>query len=107
MRDRIREFDDAFRSSFDRSKGLPVSTAGVCSLLRDVRAIATREVATFAEFVEDNDPPGEHKSGASALFAPSAFPKFAFFLTTMRNRRIEPMPCVSFRGSFSKGLHHA
>ena len=54
MRDRIREFDDAFRSSFDRSKGLPVSTAGVCSLLRDVRAIATREVATFAEFAEDN-----------------------------------------------------
>ncbi|MBM3563442.1 MAG: DUF3768 domain-containing protein [Alphaproteobacteria bacterium] len=66
--------DDAFCRSFDRSKALPVLTAGVASLPSDVRAKAICEAVPFAEFAEDNDPPGEHNSGASILSAACNFP---------------------------------
>lgn len=66
-RERIRELNDAFRKTFDPSKGIPVLTAGVTSLPSDVRAMAIRKVVTFDEFTEENDPYGEHDFGAFDL----------------------------------------
>jgi hypothetical protein len=66
-RDRIRELNDAFRRTFDSSKGLPVLTAGVASLTSDTQAKAIRNVGTFDAFDRGNDPHGEHDFGAFEL----------------------------------------
>ena len=39
-------------------------TAGVGALPSDVKAMAIRKVATFADFTSDNDPTGEHDFGS-------------------------------------------
>jgi Protein of unknown function (DUF3768) len=44
--------------------GRVVTTAGVDALASDVKAMAIRKVATFAEFTPDNDPRGEHDFGS-------------------------------------------
>jgi hypothetical protein len=44
--------------------GRVVTTAGVDALASDVKAMAIRKVATFAEFTPDNDPHGEHDFGS-------------------------------------------
>jgi hypothetical protein len=59
---RIRELNDAFRTSFEG--GRVMLTAGIASLPDDVKAIIIRKVATFTAFSPDNDPYGEHDFGA-------------------------------------------
>jgi len=60
---RIRELNDAFRTSFDQKLGKAVLTSGVNSLPDDVRAMAIRKTATFDAFSPDNDPHSEHDFG--------------------------------------------
>ena len=64
-KERIRELNDAFRRSF--SGGRVMLTASVDALPSDVKAMAIRTVATFAEFTPDNDPYGEHDFGSFKL----------------------------------------
>lgn len=63
--ERIRALNDAFRSSFDG--GQVFLTASVEALPSDVKAMAIRKVATFADFEPDNDPHGEHDFGSFDL----------------------------------------
>ena len=62
-RERIRELNDALRTSFDPKLGRFVLTSGVDSLPSDVRTMVIRKVATFDAFAPDNDPHGEHDFG--------------------------------------------
>src|SRR5436305_13924822 len=59
--ERIRELNDAFRSTF--SGGKVVMTNSVCELPDCVRANALMKVATFSEFTTENDPYEEHDFG--------------------------------------------
>jgi hypothetical protein len=59
--ERIRELNDAFRSSF--SGGKVMMTPGVHELPDCVKADALVKVATFSEFTTGNDPYGEHDFG--------------------------------------------
>ena len=59
--ERIRELNDAFRSSF--SGGKMMMTPGVHELPDCVKADALVKVATFSEFTTGNDPYGEHDFG--------------------------------------------
>src|SRR6266536_4145855 len=56
--ERIRELNDAFRSTFNGGK--VVMTNSVYELPDCVRANALVKVATFSEFTGDNDPYEEH-----------------------------------------------
>jgi hypothetical protein len=59
--ERIRELNDAFRSTF--SGGQVMMTSGVDELPDCVKADALVKVATFSPFTSDNDPYGEHDFG--------------------------------------------
>ena len=63
-RERIRELNDALRTSLDPTLGKFVLTSGVDSLPSDVRAMVVRKVATFVAFTGDNDPHNEHDFGS-------------------------------------------
>ena len=78
-RDRIRELNDAFRKSLDPNLGKLVMTFGVSALPTDVRAMATRKVATFDAFSVDNDPHGEHDFGAFDLAGHKFFFKLDYY----------------------------
>lgn len=75
--DRIRELNDAFRSTF--IGGHVMLTASVDALPSDVRAMAIRKVATFDAFSEDNDPHGEHDFGAFDLAGHCFFWKLDYY----------------------------
>jgi hypothetical protein len=47
-RERIRELNDALRTTFDPKLGKAMLTSGVNSLPSDVRAMAIRKTVTFA-----------------------------------------------------------
>jgi len=57
-RNRIRELNDAFRTSFQG--GQVLLTAGVAALSDQTKANVLELVRTFAGFNGDNDPHGEH-----------------------------------------------
>ena len=56
--DRIRQLNDAFRSSFRGGKILV--TASVAELPDMVKAAALHQVAQYKDFAEANDPNGTH-----------------------------------------------
>jgi hypothetical protein len=62
-REKIRELNDAFRTSLDPNRGTVVMTQGVASIQRQIRAQALQAVRSFSAFGEDNDPHGEHDFG--------------------------------------------
>src|SRR5271165_532935 len=62
---RIRELNDAFRSTF--AGGKVVMTSGVDALPDMVKATALQKAATFDAFTDDNDPYGEHDFGSFEL----------------------------------------
>src|SRR5436853_6596698 len=62
---RIRGLNDAFRRTF--SGGKVMLTSGVNALPQLVKARALQLLATFDQFVEDNDPHGEHDFGSFEL----------------------------------------
>ena len=59
---RIRALNDAFRTTF--AGGRVMLTATVDALPSDIKAMAIRKVATFAEFDAADDPHGEHDFGS-------------------------------------------
>ncbi len=60
-RDRVREFNDAFRESFDPKLGIVVTTAGVDALSSSLRTTALRRVmaheplAAFTDLTREHD----------------------------------------------------
>jgi hypothetical protein len=62
---RIRELNDAFRSTF--RGGQVVMTSSVDELPPMVKAEALHQAATFSDFTKDNDPHGEHDFGSFEL----------------------------------------
>lgn len=60
----IRDLNDALRMSFDPKLGKIVATAVVDALSADMKIMAIREIRTFNDFSEENDPRGEHDFGA-------------------------------------------
>jgi hypothetical protein len=74
---RIKELNDAFRTSFQG--GQVMLTASVDALASDVKAMAIRQVATFAEFNADNDPHGEHDFGSFKLAGQSFLWKIDYY----------------------------
>ena len=95
-RDRIRELNDAFRRAF--VGGEVLITPGVNGLPSDVRAKAIRNVATFADFNEDNDPHGEHDFGAFDLAGHKLFWKIDYYGLTLDMGSEDPSnPAVTKR----------
>ena len=78
-RERIRDFNDAFRKTLDPTLGRMMLTAGVNALPSDVRAMAIRKVATFDAFNADNDPHGEHDFGSFDLAGDKFFFKLDYY----------------------------
>lgn len=64
IRKKIRELNDAFRTTLDSRLGRVMMTAGVDALRSDVKAMVIRRVAMFSDFTADNDPHGEHDFGS-------------------------------------------
>ena len=75
--DRIRELNDAFRTTFRGGKIM--MTPGVNELPDCVKAEVLSKVATFEEFSEDNDPHGEHDFGSFELVARKFFWKIDYY----------------------------
>ncbi|MGO9686530.1 MAG: DUF3768 domain-containing protein [Steroidobacteraceae bacterium] len=82
-RDRIRELNDALRTSFDQKLGQIVMTSGVDALASDVKAMAIRKVATFSDFTEDNDPHNVHDFGNFEVDGQSLFWKIDYYDSTL------------------------
>jgi hypothetical protein len=74
---RTRTLNDAFRTTFRGGK--VVKTASVAALPDMVVAEAFKQVASFDEFTEDNDPHGEHDFGAFELCGRTFFWKIDYY----------------------------
>jgi Protein of unknown function (DUF3768) len=75
--ERLRELNDAFRSTF--SGGQVMMTPGVHELPDCVKANALVKVATFSQFTSDNDPYGEHDFGFFELVGRKFYWKIDYF----------------------------
>jgi Protein of unknown function (DUF3768) len=75
--ERIRELNDAFRSSF--SGGKVMMTPGVLELPNCIKADALVKVATFSEFTTGNDPYGEHDFGFFELVNRTFYSKIDYY----------------------------
>ena len=75
--DRIRELNDAFRTTF--KGGQVVMTASVHELPACVKADALMKVASFNSFTKDNDPHGEHDFGSFELVSRKFFWKIDYY----------------------------
>src|ERR1700740_22118 len=89
-RARIRELNDAFRTTLDPRLGRVTITAGVDALPSDVKAMVIRRVATFSEFTPDNDPHKEHDFGSFALTGRQFFWKIDAYDKAMRYGSEDP-----------------
>src|SRR5205814_720418 len=79
--DRIRELNDAFRSTF--SGGTILTTAGVAELPTIVRTNVLLKVAAFDEFTGDHDPHKEQDYGAFEVAGERFFWKIDYYDTDM------------------------
>lgn len=66
-RHRIRDLNDAFRSSGSSASGQWFLTRGIQAKGADFLAAAFRAVREFDAFTPDNDPHGEHDFGSISL----------------------------------------
>jgi len=73
----IRALNDAFRTTM--TGGRVVMTTGVDALPSDVKAMAIRRVATFTEFIPDNDPHREHDFGSFEVAGQKFFWKIDYY----------------------------
>jgi Protein of unknown function (DUF3768) len=80
--DRIRELNDAFRSTFRGGKVM--MTSGVDELPDCVKAEALVQVAKFSEFTADNNPHGEHDFGSFTLVGRKFFWKIDYYDKELR-----------------------
>jgi Protein of unknown function (DUF3768) len=86
--ERIRELNDAFRSTF--SGGKVMMTSGVHELPDCVKADAIVKVGTFKEFTRDNDPYGEHDFGFFELVGRKFFWKIDYFDEQCKFGSVDP-----------------
>jgi Protein of unknown function (DUF3768) len=75
--ERIRELNDAFRSTFGGGKVM--MTPGVYELPDCVKADALMKTATYANFTGDNDPYGEHDFGFFELVGRTFYWKIDYY----------------------------
>src|SRR5271165_2443033 len=85
---RIRELNDAFRSTF--AGGKVTMTAGVYALPDMVKAAALQKAATFDDFSEENDPYGEHDFGSFELCGRKFFWKIEYYDRDMQYGSEDP-----------------
>jgi hypothetical protein len=74
---RIRELNDAFRSTFEGGRVL--ITASVSALPPVLTAEVLERVRTFTDFTPDNDPYGEHNFGIFELANHKFFWKIDYY----------------------------
>ncbi len=74
---RIRELNDAFRTTFKGGKVM--MTSSVVELPECVRANALQQVAGFTNFSKDNDPHGEHDFGSFEVVGRKFFWKIDYY----------------------------
>src|SRR5207237_1331048 len=79
--DRIRELNDALRSTF--SGGTVLVSAGVAELPTAAKANVLQKVVVFNEFTNENDPHKEHDFGAFELGDERFFWKIDYYDTDM------------------------
>jgi hypothetical protein len=84
QRAKIRELNDAFRTTLDDRLGRVMMTAGIDALPPDAKAMVIRRVATFSNFTPDNDPHGEHDFGSFTHAGRKIFFKLDYFDPQMR-----------------------
>jgi len=77
--ERVRELNDALRTSMNPTLGRVMLTAGVNSLPPEQRAAAIGKVVTFDTFTSDNDPDGEHDFGAFEIAEQRCFWKIDYY----------------------------
>jgi hypothetical protein len=78
---RVRELNDFFRRDIlNRDLGTLILTAGVAAFKDEIIATIIREVQTFEDFNEINDPHSEHESGAFEFSGMRYIWKIKYFL---------------------------
>ena len=87
-RTKVAALNDAFRQSFEG--GRVFMTAGIINLPRDVQAKVLRNVTTYADFDEDNDPWGEHDFGSFKLSGQTFFWKISYYDKDMQYGSEDP-----------------
>lgn len=78
-RAKIRELNDAFRTTLDRRLGLVMMTAGVDALSNFHKGLLLERVRTFDTFTGDNDPHGEHDFGSFTVAGRKFFFKLDYY----------------------------
>lgn len=77
--ERIRDLNDAFRSSGSPASGQWMITRGVQTLGAEFVVLATRVVAGFDSFTTDNDSYGEHDFGSVNVAGQHLFWKIDYY----------------------------
>lgn len=85
---RIRELNDAFRTSFKGGKVM--MTASVAALASELRAAALFELHRFNNFNDGNDPRGEHDFGNFDLGHYRFFFQISYFGRTYEEASEDP-----------------
>jgi hypothetical protein len=85
---RIRELNDAFRTTF--AGGKVMLTAGVDALPLEVQMPVIGRVMTFSDFTPDNDPHGEHDFGSFELAGHKFFFKIDYYDATLEYGSEDP-----------------
>jgi hypothetical protein len=86
--DRIRNLNDAFRSSFNGGKVM--MTCGVNALPDEERVAVLSAVRTFGPFIQDNDPYGEHDFGSFELDGEKFFWKIDYYDAALKYGSEDP-----------------
>lgn len=86
---RIRELNDLLRTNFF-SGGKVMITSGIAALKEGVRREVISAVQTFSDFIEDNDPHGEHDFGAVTVDGHKVFWKIDYYAPDMMHGSEDP-----------------
>jgi Protein of unknown function (DUF3768) len=80
--ERIRELNDAFRTTLDLNLGRVLGTNGVSALGHERQHDILKAVQDFASFDSGNDPHGEHDFGSFELAGDKFFWKIDYYDST-------------------------
>jgi hypothetical protein len=89
-RARIRELNDAFRTTLNPQLGKVLLSAGVSELPSDVCMTAIQKTRTFDAFSPDNDPHGEHDFGNFELNGNRFFFKIDYYDAALTSGSEDP-----------------
>lgn len=81
MRAKVRDLNDAFRTTF--RGGRVCMSSRITSLPDDISTEIIEKVRTFSDFNEDNDPYGEHDFGAVNVARQRVFWKIDYYDAAM------------------------